>query len=130
MSEVVLDASAVLAYLLGEPGEDVVAQVLESGLGVISTVNLSEVVAKLADVGMTRAEIEQVVDGLDLRVVAFTRAHALECARWRLMTRSLGLSLGDRACLALAGELSLPVLTTDRAWAELGGGSMVRVIRP
>lgn len=130
MSETVLDASAVLAYLLGEPGEELVGEVLERGLGVISAVNLSEVGAKLADGAMSHPEIEEVLAGLDLRLVPFDREQALASAWLRGPTRPLGLSLGDRACLALAEHLSLPVLTTDRAWLDVQGGLTVRVIRP
>ena len=129
MTETVLDASAVLAYLLGEPGEELVGEVLELGLGVISAVNLSEVAAKLAEGAMSHPEIEEVLAGLDLRVVPCDRAQALASAWLRGPTRPLGLSLGDRACLALAEQLSLPVLTTDRAWLGLPGNLAIRVLR-
>ena len=129
MSETVLDASAVLAYLLGEPGEGEVGEVLEHGRGVISAVNLSEVAAKLADGGMSDAESDAVVAALDMRVVPFDTAQALACARLRAPTRSLGLSLGDRACLALAEQLSLSVITTDRAWSALTVAVPIRVLR-
>lgn len=129
MSETVLDASAVLAYLLGEPGEGEVGEVLEHGQGVISAVNLSEVAAKLADGGLSQAEIDAVVAALDMRVVPFDTGQALACARLRGSTRSLGLSLGDRACLALAEQLSLSVITTDRAWSALTVAVPIRVLR-
>jgi PIN domain nuclease of toxin-antitoxin system len=129
VSETVLDASAVLAYLLGEPGEGEVGEVLEHGHGVISAVNLSEVAAKLADGGMSQAEIDAVVAALDMRVVPFDAGQALACARLRGSTRSLGLSLGDRACLALAEQLSLSVITTDRAWSALTVAVPIRVLR-
>ena len=129
MSETVLDASAVLAYLLGEPGEGEVGEVLEHGYGVISAINLSEVAAKLADGGMSDAEIDAVVAALDMRVVPFDTGQALACARLRGSTRPLGLSLGDRACLALAEQLSLSVITTDRAWSALSVAVPIRVLR-
>ena len=129
MSETVLDASAVLAYLLGEPGEGEVGEVLEHGQGVISAVNLSEVAAKLADGGLSQAEIDAVVAALDMRVVPFDAGQALGCARLRGSTRSLGLSIGDRACLALAEQLSLSVITTDRAWSALTVAVPIRVLR-
>ncbi len=129
MSEPVLDASAILAFLLEEPGQEIVAEVLEHGSGVVSAVNLSETAAKLAETGMSREEVSEVLRELDLRVVAFDDAQALECAWLREPTRTAGLSLGDRACLALAKQLARPVLTTDRSWASLSLGVTVQLAR-
>ncbi len=130
MSESVLDASAILAFLLEEPGQEIVAEVLEHGSGVVSAVNLSETTAKLAEIGMkNREEVYEVLLGLDLRVYAFDEPQALECAWLREPTRGAGLSLGDRACLALAKQLSRPVLTTDRSLASLSLGVTVQLAR-
>jgi PIN domain nuclease of toxin-antitoxin system len=116
VSDIVLDASALLAILSQEPRarrwEDAVPD------AALSAVNLSEVVAKLADVGMSEREIH---DGLDLGmiVVPFDAVLAHVAGLLRPKTRSLGLSLGDRACLALAMQMGLPVVTADRAWGQL-----------
>ena len=130
MSEPVLDASAILAFLQDEPGAEVVAASLATGSCPVCAVNLSEAAAKLVDAGLTRAEVSEVLGDLDLEIVPFGEALALECAWLREPTRGAGLSLGDRACLALAKQLSRPVLTTDRAWTSLSVGVTAKLIRP
>ena len=127
MSDVVLDASAVLALLQDEPGSDRVLESLPGAL--ICSVNLSEVVAKLTELGMPEPDIRLALS-LGLEVVAFDEALAYSAGALRPVTRSAGLSLGDRACLALARSRSLPALTTDRAWRDIGVDTVVEVIRP
>lgn len=130
----VLDASALLALLEGEPGAERVAEALERG-AYLGAVNLAEVLSKLADWGEDPAEaqarMEQVgLLGAAVEVLPFTGEDALEVARLRALTRAYGLSFGDRACLALARRLGLPALTAERAWAELDLGIPVEVLRP
>ncbi|MBM3540590.1 MAG: type II toxin-antitoxin system VapC family toxin [Alphaproteobacteria bacterium] len=127
MSASVLDASAVLAMLNGEPGEAEVRAVM--GRALVSTVNLSEVGARLVERGMTEADMAFVIGSLDAEVVAFDVIQAREAAALRPRTRALGLSLGDRACLALARLRGFPVLTADRSWASVAVGVDIRVIR-
>ena len=127
MAEVVLDASALLALLNQEPGSQVVAAALSRAA--ISAVNLCEVVTKLADAGMPEAAIREVVEGLSLEVEPFDMEQAYEAGMLHTITKSLGLSLGDRACLSLARQLNLPVLTADRTWEQLNIGVAIRVIR-
>ena len=127
MSEVVLDASALLALLNAEPGAEKVAAVLSGA--VVSAVNLSEVAAKLAEAGMPEASIRKALDGLALEVVPFDREQAYATGQLRPLTRPLGLSLGDRACLALAQQLGLPAVTTDADWANLELGIDVQLVR-
>lgn len=127
MSEVVLDASALLALLNAEPGAAVVEKAIPGA--VVSSVNLSEAVAKLAERGMPEGVIRVALGDIGLRVVPFDEGLAYQTGMLRVSTRSAGLSLGDRACLALGRQLRLPVLTTDRAWASLDFGVEVRLIR-
>ena len=127
MSRAVLDASALLALLNGEPGADVVAAHLLDGA--IGAVNLSEVVARLVEAGMPEEAVRSTVGGLGLSVHEFDAEQAHRAGLLRLETRSLGLSLGDRACLALGARLEVPVLTADRSWSGLKVGVKVRVIR-
>jgi PIN domain nuclease of toxin-antitoxin system len=124
---VVLDASAVLALLQAEPGASRVAAVLSRA--VVSSVNLSEVVAKLADVGMPEAEIHAALDSLGMDVRPFDESLAYRAGLLRPASRALGLSLGDRAGLALAMELGCPVLTTDQQLQALDVPVSVEVIR-
>lgn len=117
MAEAVLDASAVLALLQGEPGADAVAETLPGAW--ISAANLAEVTGKLADVGASQAQIVDLLQGLDLQVAPLDTDQAMAVGMLRPKTRGAGLSLGDRCCLALAAAKGLPALTADRVWATL-----------
>ena len=123
----VLDASALLAMLQGEPGGDRVAEALPDA--VISAVNIAEVVAKLRDKGLAQNQARETLEILSLNVVEFDLSQAIEAGGLRPSTRDYGLSLGDRACLALAARVGATALTTDRAWAQLEIGISVDVIR-
>jgi ribonuclease VapC len=126
---VVLDASAVLALLFEEPGAEVVRAQLRTG--VIGAANLAEVLAKLSDHGLPAMEAVRAVTILGLEVAPMTAAQAGRSAELRFLTRSVGLSLGDRACLALAAELGALALTADRIWdaVAVAAGVSVQVIR-
>lgn len=131
----ILDASAMLALLQGEPGASAVVEAIEAGAA-ISTVNLSEVLAKLTERGdhvrSTMATIRQAVDRADggLRIESFTEEDGIEAADLRPRSKSQGLSFGDRACLALAARYEVPAITADKDWAELPEvGVAVKLIR-
>ena len=127
MVRMVIDASALLALLNGEPGADVVAQALPGG--VISAVNVSEVVAKLAEFGIPEKAIYQALKPLGLDVVFFSEEQAYLAGLLRPATQNIGVSLGDRACLSLAKMQELTALTADRAWANPAIGVTIKVIR-
>lgn len=129
MSRCVLDASALLALFNEETGAGRVADLIDGGGAAVNTVNLSEVVAKRTQTGTPEAIIRQAIDHLPIEIVPFTTELAYAAGLLRPATRRLGLSLGDRACLALAQHLSLPAVTADRMWAELSLGVPVEVIR-
>jgi ribonuclease VapC len=124
---VVLDSSAALAVLRREPGHERVSAVLAQAI--ISSVNMAEVLAKAAARGLSVAQEEQGLLGTGLVVEPFSDADARASAMLFPMTRALGLSLGDRACLALGQRLGLTVLTADHAWAGLTVGVTVLLIR-
>ena len=124
---VVLDASAVLAIVNNEPGADEVAAT--SGDAIISAVNWSEVVAKSFDQGLRERDLDDALGRFDFGVLSFDRAQADAAGLLRPVTRAAGLSLGDRACLALASSRSLPVLTGDRKWVGLPVHVDIRLIR-
>ncbi len=114
----ILDASAVLAVLNGEPGEKKVIPILAESA--INTVNLTEVAAKLLEAGMDDAAARLSVSVLGIgEVVDFTEDLAWEAARLRPLPKEYGLSLGDRACLALSIKLNVPAVTADKEWAKL-----------
>lgn len=123
----VLDASALLAMLHGEPGGEEVQRSLQTSS--MSSVNWSEVVQKSLERGVEVEGMRQDLEVLGLQIVPFSAAQAERAAFLRALTRPLGLSLGDRACLALAAELRLPALTTDRNWADLALELEIRVTR-
>ena len=127
MASVVLDASALLALLNSEPGSRIVEESLSGAA--VSAVNLSEVISKLAERGMPEPAIRTAIEGLGLDVHPFDTATAFSAGTLRPATRGLGLSLGDRSCLALGLSLAAPVLTTDRSWKKLKIGVKIRVIR-
>lgn len=124
---VILDASALLAVLLVEPGRENVEPHLMDA--VISTVNLSEVFARALKAGVSADDTHWVLEGFDLTTISFSAEQAIETALLLPVTRHLGLSLGDRACLALAMETGFPVLTADRQWEGLDVGIDIRLIR-
>ena len=127
LSDVVLDSSALTAVLRGEPGAAIVAPTLAAAW--ISAVNLAEAFTKMIERGAPPAEAAATIAGLSLQIVDFDRDQALAAAALRPLTRSAGLSLGDRACLALGKLRSLPVLTADRVWKDLDLGVEIRLIR-
>ena len=124
---VVLDSSAVLAAINGETGAERVEDALPGGA--ISAANFSEVLSKLVDKGHDDGEAVAALDALPLTVLPVDAAQARRAGLLRRQTRRLGLSLGDRVCLALAVELRLPVVTADRAWAQLDLGVEIAVVR-
>lgn len=127
MSECVLDASALLAVMLGEPGSERILELLPGAR--IGAVNLAEVVGKLQERGVPDTAIERSIAEIGLPVIPLDEAQAIAAGKLRARTRKLGLSLGDRTCLALALECSLPAVTTDRSWSDLGWGPQVILAR-
>lgn len=117
MSETVLDASAILAAVLKEPGGSRVGEL--TGPIIVSAVNYAEVCTRLIDVGVARAAAEASIALLGLEVVAFDVTQAEGSAELRAATRAAGLSLGDRACLALAASRDAIALTADTAWRRV-----------
>jgi len=116
--EYVLDSSAVLSLLFEEPGHAYVESVLDTSA--ISAVNLSEVLAKLGRNGADPRQAVSIMDSLSLTVLDWTEEMASDASDLSVLGWKYGLSLGDRACLALARSIKVPALTADRAWKKLG----------
>ena len=126
--EYVLDASAILAQLQGEPGANIVEAVGSSS--VISSVNWAEVLQKVIAQGSRETEdVRRDLESAGLQILPFTVEDAEYTAQLCLNARRAGLSLVDRACLSLAHRLRLPALTADRAWSALDLEIEVRLIR-
>jgi PIN domain nuclease of toxin-antitoxin system len=126
LNEAVLDSSAVIAVLRAEPGAEMVTAVLPGAL--LSAVNLAEIVTKLCEHGMSAGEARLAIETTGIKIVEFDADQACLTGSLRNATRSAGLSLGDRACLALARTKNVPAMTTDRVWGKLTGFDVV-VIR-
>lgn len=124
---VVLDASALLAFLHEEPGGERVSEVLEGAC--ISAVNWSEVLQKSLQRGVDIEGMQQEFIEVGLVFEPFTPQQAETAARLYTQTSPHGLSLADRVCLALAMDKGLPVMTADRAWSALALNVQIRVIR-
>ena len=122
-----LDSSAMLACILREPGAARVADVQANAYA--SAVSIAEVANKLIERDFDDTAVREIVGGLGVTVAPFDADDALQVGLWRRATRHKGLSLGDRACLALGKRLGLPVMTADRPWAELDLGVEVVLIR-
>ncbi|MBI3744616.1 MAG: type II toxin-antitoxin system VapC family toxin [Chloroflexi bacterium] len=123
----VLDASAVLAVLNREPGADDIAVHFPGSA--ISAVNYAEVAQKRLERGMDPLSLRTRLLRSQIRIESFELEDAELTAELWPATRPFGLSLGDRACLALAIRLDLPALTCERAWAQLKTKADVRVVR-
>ena len=124
---VVLDASALLAYLQSEPGGERVREVLAHS--VMSTVNWSEVIGKARDDGVDTHGLREDLASLGLAIEPFSAEQAEIAGRIKEHTRAFGLSLGDRACLALGSDRGEAVYTADRAWLQPALGVEVEAIR-
>jgi ribonuclease VapC len=128
MNPVVLDSSALLALLNGEPGaENLTTDLLATA--VCSSVNIAEAHSKLILRGMNKGDAWEAVRYALASIVEFTTEHAQISGDLVIQTRALGLSLGDRACLALGLQLQAPVYTTDRSWKRLNLSVPIHVIR-
>lgn len=124
---IVLDASALLAYVFQEPGADRVKSALASAM--IGAANFTEVLSRVAHKGGDVDAAIAGVDALGIPVVPVERTHAIMAAHLYPLTRAAGLSLGDRLCLALAIEQQIPVMTAERIWNTVPHGANVVLIR-
>jgi ribonuclease VapC len=122
-----LTQTTILAVLNAETGAEIVIAAL--GDAVVSAVNYAELVSKLVERGASRADVSEALSNINMRVVDFDVALAERTGALRLETRHLGLSLTDRACLALAEREGVPALTSDRSWVGAIPNIEIRAIR-
>jgi ribonuclease VapC len=127
MSKFVIDSSALLACLHKEAGSESVVAALPDAL--MSAVNFAETIGVLIRQGASPEGAREILGLLEVEVVDFTRSLAHEAGALVQRTRSAGLSLGDRACLALARDKNLPAITADRAWRGIDIGVTIQFIR-
>ncbi len=127
MSAIVFDSSVVIAILKQEPGCSTAESFISDAL--ISTVNMSEVASYLVRNSVPSDTIQEVLASFPIQVVPFDESLALQTGCLYSSCKHLGLSLGDRACLALAISRKLPVLTADQVWSKLDLGILIQVLR-
>jgi PIN domain nuclease of toxin-antitoxin system len=123
----VLDSSALLAVIYEERGFEIVRDKLAQSI--MSAVNMAEVISKLSDDGFDEAQTNLVLADFKFEINPFDERQARIAGNLRPLTKRKGLSLGDRACLALAIQQGATVLTADRAWAEINVGVKIEVVR-
>ncbi len=124
---VVLDASAVLAFLQKEGGANVVTAAINDS--VISTVNWSEVIKKLLTRNVDVRSIAEKMRSLGLKILPFELVESEMAGAIYVITQESGLSLADRACLAVATKLDAPAYTTDREWLNVDLDLDIKLIR-
>ena len=117
----------MIAFLKDEVGSATVLAAMPDA--VISSVNLAEVVTRLIDDGFAFEDVRTAIANTSIDTIGFDYEFAFGAGALREPTRAYGLSLGDRACLALAQRLGIPALTADRQWALIDIGVEVRLIR-
>jgi ribonuclease VapC len=127
MNQVVMDSSVIIACILDEPGADYAYPLLP--FAHLSTVNMAEVVTRFSRYGSSSEDIHDIVRGLPVQTEAFDAQTATLAGLLEAKTREFGLSLGDRACLALGLTLQLPIITADRAWKSVSLPVEIRLIR-
>ena len=120
----VYDASALLAVVFSEPGAEVVIEHLNEAGGEISAANWAEVGSKMTERGLSASQMRRELASFALAVAPLDESQALLVAGLRMSTKPLGLSLGDRCCLALAQTRGATVVTGDRNWKKLKGFDM------
>jgi PIN domain nuclease of toxin-antitoxin system len=117
MNKVVLDASALIAYIRKEPGAENIIDLLP--YTIMSAVNYAEVATVLSKLDMTSEIIGNTLKNFISNIIPFDQSQALVTGILQRQTKTKGLSLGDRACIALGIHLQVPIYTADKIWAEL-----------
>lgn len=125
----VLDASAVLAFLNQETGADKVEQALLMPATCMSSVQFAEITAKLVSAGVPVAKIQEIMAELAIPIIGLDEKIAFESALLMPLAKPLGLSLGDRVCLATSSAVGLPALTADKVWLQINTSIGIELIR-
>jgi ribonuclease VapC len=125
----VLDASALLALLLDEPGAPMVSSILQSAPALVNTVNYCETLTKLHEIGFPVSQFDSAIRRLPLTIVDTNAEMARYAAALRSSTREAGLSLGDRFCIACAHHFRGSAVTADRSWLRIKTETPIILIR-
>ena len=127
MNKAVLDSSALLAFINQEKGYEIVEKYLPNAI--MSSVNISEVVAVLSLIDIPQNIIIDIINDLNIEIINFDQEQAIQTGFLRQTTKTLGLSLGDRACINLASNQNLTIVTADKIWKTLDLASDLVLIR-
>ena len=129
MNKVVLDGSAVLAYLFEETGSEMVSPIFEVGAAAISSANYADTVSKLFDLKMPAEAVQAALENLEMECIPLSEEQAFITGELRLVSKKFGLSIGDRACTALGITEQYAVFTADKAWAKVPSECDIVLIR-
>jgi ribonuclease VapC len=124
----VMDASAILALMQAEKGWEVVDELIREQQCVASCVNIAEVGTRMFDKGLAPSQLERTLKETDIQPVDFDLEQSTLCAELRLSTKYAGLSLGDRACLALTKLMDGTAVTSDRTWLDIAETTQIKVL--
>lgn len=127
MNKVVLDSSALIAFINRESGAELVEKYLPNA--VMSCVNVAEVVAVLCLVDVPEIVIRNIINDLNIEIISFDQEQALQAGLLRKKTKAAGLSLGDRACITLSSIKNLTLVTANKIWSSLGLTNNIILIR-
>jgi ribonuclease VapC len=127
VTEAILDASALIAFLRNERGAEKVTAVVARSC--ISSVNLAETLSKMIEYGKPLEEVAYQIERLRIPVIPFDAEQARIAASLWKPTRAVGMALGDRACLALALKAGVPAMTAEKDWVKVDVGVKVELIR-
>ena len=127
MNKVILDSSALLAFINQEQGSEIVEKYLPNAL--MSSINIAEVIAVLSMIDMPEDIITGIIDDLNVEVINFDQEQALQTGFLRKTTKNDGLSLGDCACISVSSIRNLIIITANKIWAELGLKNDIVLIR-
>ena len=123
-----MDASALMALVKNEKGGEFVGALIDDQVCVASSVNIAEVCSKLLEAGVASADLKRIIRNMNIDVIDFNQEQALTSAELRPLTKSAGLSLGDRACLGLAKLMNGTAVTSDRPWLDVAETIGVKVL--
>lgn len=126
VAEVVVDSSAILAVVFEEVGGEAALPFVDGAF--VSANIVAEVFTKLLDNGATSEGARETITNFEFDIHPVDAEAAFAIGELRAVTRSAGLSLGDRSCLALARKLGVPAVTADRAWLDVADAVGVEVI--
>lgn len=125
--KVLLDTSAIIALLKKEPGYESLEEVVANSA--VSIINFSELVSVLMRTSIVESEIDEIIKDIIPEIIPFSEDIAIQTGKLIKLTKDLGLSLGDRACIATGIYHGIPIYTTDKVWKDLKTSAQIVIVR-